>query len=60
MRILTALDRFAATGQGEVKKLQGDSEELRLRVGNYRARFTAEPGAILLVHSVRHRSEAYR
>ncbi len=34
MRILTALDRFAATGQGDIKKLHGDSEELRLRVGD--------------------------
>jgi mRNA-degrading endonuclease RelE of RelBE toxin-antitoxin system len=34
MRILTALHRFAETGEGDIKKLQGDSEELRLRVGD--------------------------
>jgi mRNA interferase RelE/StbE len=60
MRILTALHRFAATGEGDIKKLQGDSEELRLRVGDYRVRFTNDPVDTLHIHSVRHRSEAYR
>ena len=60
MRILTALHRFAETGEGDIKKLQGDSEELRLRVGDYRIRFTEEPHDTLIIHSVRHRSEAYR
>jgi mRNA interferase RelE/StbE len=60
MRILTALHRFAETGEGDIKKLQGDSEELRLRVGDYRVRFTEEPHDSLIIHSVRHRSEAYR
>jgi mRNA interferase RelE/StbE len=60
MRILTALHRFAETGEGGIKKLQGDSEELRLRVGDYRVRFTEEPQDTLVIHSVRHRSEAYR
>ena len=60
MRILTALHRFAETGEGDIKKLQGDSEELRLRVGDYRVRFTEEPHDTLIIHSVRHRSEAYR
>ena len=60
MRILAALDRFARTGEGDIKKLQGDSEELRLRVGDYRVRFTEEPQDTLVIHSVRHRSEAYR
>jgi mRNA interferase RelE/StbE len=60
MRILTALHRFAQTGEGDIKKLQGDSGELRLRVGDYRVRFTEEPANSLHIHSVRHRSEAYR
>ena len=60
MRILTALHRFAETGEGDIKKLQGDSEELRLRVGDYRVRFTEEPYDTLIIHSVRHRSDAYR
>ena len=60
MRILTALDRFARTGEGDIKKLQGESEELRLRVGDYRVRFTEEPPGTLHIHAVLHRSEAYR
>ncbi|MFZ3339540.1 MAG: type II toxin-antitoxin system RelE/ParE family toxin [Terriglobales bacterium] len=60
MRILTTLHRFAETGEGDVKRLQGDLGELRLRVGDYRVRFTEDPPDTLLVHSVRHRSEAYR
>jgi mRNA-degrading endonuclease RelE of RelBE toxin-antitoxin system len=60
MRILTALYRFAETGEGDIKKLRGDSGELRLRVGDYRVRFTEEPAETLYIHSVRHRSAAYR
>ena len=60
MRILAALDRFARTGDGDIKKLQGDSGELRLRVGDYRVRFNEEPPGTILVHAVLHRSEAYR
>jgi len=59
-RILTILDRFAETGHGDIKKLKGDSGELRLRAGDYRVRFTEEPGDILRIHTVRHRKDAYR
>ena len=31
MRILSAVHRFAETGTGDVKLLQGNAEELRLR-----------------------------
>ena len=60
MRIFAALLRFAESGEGNVKKLQGTSGELRLRVGNYRVRFTEEPEDILRIHTVRHRKDAYR
>lgn len=60
MRILTALHRFAETGEGDVKKLQGESGELRLRVGDYRVRFTEEHPDTLRIHSVVHRRDAYR
>jgi mRNA interferase RelE/StbE len=60
MRILSALHRFAKTGEGDIRKLQGDSSDMRLRVGDYRVRFTEEPGDALHIHSVRHRSEIYR
>jgi hypothetical protein len=42
MRILTALHRFAETGEGDVKKFQGESGEPPLWVGDYRVRFTEE------------------
>lgn len=51
MRILTTLHRFAETGEGDIKKLQGESMELRLRVCDYRVRFaggTARHSARLL------------
>ena len=60
MRILASLHRFAETGKGDIKKLEGDTGELRLRVGDYRVRFTEEPPGTLYVHAVLHRREAYR
>jgi hypothetical protein len=35
MHVLSALHRFAESGAGDVKALQG-REELRLRIGDYR------------------------
>jgi mRNA-degrading endonuclease RelE of RelBE toxin-antitoxin system len=60
MRIFLSIHRLAETGEGEVKKLQGESSELRLRVGDYRVRFNEEPGDTLRIHAVRHRKDAYR
>ena len=60
MHILTSLHSLAETSHGNVKKLHDESDQLRLRVGDYRIRFTFEPPDILLIHAVRHRSEAYR
>lgn len=59
MRIFTALHRFAETGQGDIKRLKGKSEDLRLRVGDYRVRFS-EQSETLHIHRVLHRREAYR
>jgi mRNA interferase RelE/StbE len=60
MRILTSIHRFAETGAGDIKELKGQSGELRLRVGDYRVRFTNEPDDTVRIHAVRHRREAYR
>jgi mRNA interferase RelE/StbE len=60
MRIFTTILRFAETGEGDVKELKGQSGELRLRVGDYRVRFTHEADGTIRIHSVRHRREAYR
>jgi len=60
MRIFAALVRFAETGEGDVKMLKGQPGELRLRVGDYRMRFTLEPNGAIRIHAVRHRKDAYR
>jgi len=64
-RVIAALERLAARGEGDVKALAGPDGELRLRVGEYRARFTlrdAVDGAprVIVVLRVLHRREAYR
>jgi mRNA interferase RelE/StbE len=59
-RIKRAVERFAGSGAGNVKKLQGiDPPEFRLRVGDWRVRFELD-GDTLRVLRVRNRREAYR
>ena len=60
MRILSALHRFVEWGTGDVKALQGDVEELRLRVGDYRLFFVCTGDDVIEVRRVAHRREAYR
>jgi len=59
MHILSALHRFAESGAGDVKALQG-REEFRLRIGDYRLLFVCTDPDTIEVRRVRHRSEAYR
>ena len=60
LRILQALAHFAATGEGDVKRLQDiEPPEFRLRVGDYRLRFHMAADA-LEVTAVKHRREVYR
>ena len=59
MHILSALHRFAESGAGDVKALQG-REELRLRIGDYRLFFVCADPNTIEVRRVLHRSEAYR
>lgn len=59
MRIFAGIHRFAETGVGDVKRIEGEPDELRLRIGDYRVRFVEEADAIH-VKRVLHRSEAYR
>jgi hypothetical protein len=59
-RIKQGVERFAESGTGDVKKLQGiDPPEYRLRVGDWRVRF-AQVGEITRILRVRNRREAYR
>ena len=59
MRIFEALKRFAQTGVGDAKALQGKSTEYRLRIGDYRIRYMEEADK-LVIKRVLHRSDAYR
>ncbi len=59
-RVKQAVERFANSGAGKVKKLQGiQPPEFRLRVGDYRVRFHQD-GNTIRVLRVRNRREAYR
>jgi mRNA interferase RelE/StbE len=60
-RILDALARLANTGQGDVTRLQGISDEWRLRVGDWRIRFRYDhPTRTLEVLRILPRGQAYR
>ena len=60
LRILHSLARYAASGEGDAKRLQNvEPPELRLRVGDYRVRFH-DLDHLIMVLAVRHRREAYR
>jgi mRNA-degrading endonuclease RelE of RelBE toxin-antitoxin system len=60
LRILHALHRFAESGSGDVKTLQGDTEQIRLRIGDYRLFFVHTGEDAIEIRRVLHRSEAYR
>lgn len=60
MNILVAIHRLAETGVGGVKELKDQDGEKRLRIGDYRVRFTEEPVGTLRIHAVRNRKDAYR
>ena len=60
-QVLDAVNLFAETGQGDVKKIQGTTDEYRLRKRDWRVRFTYSLNdAALIVLHVRHRREVYR
>jgi mRNA-degrading endonuclease RelE of RelBE toxin-antitoxin system len=60
MRILIALTRFAETGEGDVKTLEGKfTGAHRLRVGDWRVRFRRVSGDTIHVLAVENRGEAY-
>jgi mRNA interferase RelE/StbE len=59
-RVKRAVERFAETGAGNVKKMKGvDPPEYRLRAGDYRVRFEMD-GETIRILRVRNRREAYR
>jgi mRNA-degrading endonuclease RelE of RelBE toxin-antitoxin system len=60
MNVLSAIHRLADDGSGDIKMLRDSHGEKRLRVGDYRVRFTEESGNTLRIHTVKNRKDAYR
>lgn len=60
-RVITAIERFAETGAGDIRQLTDvRPPEWRLRVGDTRIRFQKDPAeASLLILRVRPRDKAY-
>jgi mRNA interferase RelE/StbE len=58
-RVLDAVLRFAATGQGDIEKIRGTRDLFRLRVGEFRVFFVRIDQGIR-IRRIRHRRDAYR
>ena len=48
-RVMQAVVRYAESGHGDVKRLQGVEREWGLRVGDWRVRFTLGTGGEIVV-----------
>jgi mRNA interferase RelE/StbE len=60
-RIGGSIDRYAETGAGDVRKLEGVQGLYRLRVGDYRVIFEFEDGQlVVVVLRIRNRRDVYR
>ena len=59
MHVFSVLLRFAQSGLGNVKAMQG-GDDLRLRIGDYRLFFVCSDADTIEIRRVRHRGEAYR
>lgn len=60
-RVLKAIFRYAESGYGDVKKLQGATGEYRLRVGEWRVLFAIDYSSVeMVVQHVLPRGSAYR
>jgi mRNA interferase RelE/StbE len=59
MHILAAIHRFAESRAGSVKMLKDREGDKRLRVGDFRVRFT-ETAEEIHIQAVRNRKDAYR
>ena len=60
LNILHAIQRLAESGGGDIKTLKGKDGDKRLRVGDYRVRYTEEHPDVLRIHAVKDRKDAYR
>lgn len=61
LRIAAALQRLVQNNAGNIKKLQGiEPPEFRLRVGDWRVRFSYPDADTVRVNRVQNRKDAYR
>lgn len=61
LRIAAALQRLVLTNAGNIKKLQGiEPPEYRLRVGDFRVRFSYPGTDTVRVNRVKNRKDTYR
>jgi mRNA-degrading endonuclease RelE of RelBE toxin-antitoxin system len=60
MQILRCLDRYAASREGDVKKLKPPRTDFRLRCGDYRLFFDLRGEDAIEISTIRNRREAYR
>ena len=58
--VIRGLDRLAETRQGDIRQLHGPTTEWRLRVGDWRVRFSLLSSGNILILRVQNRREAYR
>ncbi|MEX0784099.1 MAG: type II toxin-antitoxin system RelE/ParE family toxin [Dehalococcoidia bacterium] len=59
-RVFVAIRTFAATGHGDIKKLEGGPPTWRLRVGDWRVFLTDPSQEVIDVLSVMNRRDAYQ
>ena len=57
-RIVTAIDRYAKTGAGDIEKIKSHGG-LRLRIGDWRVFFTQDDTQVS-IDAILHRRNAYR
>ncbi len=61
LRVAASIQRLVLTDAGNIKKLRGiDPPEYRLRVGDFRVRFSFPDSDTVRINRVQNRKEAYR
>lgn len=61
LRITVGLQRLIQTNSGDIKKLQGiEPPEYRLRLGDFRVRFSYPDSGTVRINRVQNRKDSYR
>jgi mRNA interferase RelE/StbE len=59
MRILRSLTRYAASGEGDAKRLTDREGLYRFRIGKWRIFFDLDTPGMVRIHGIDNRGEAY-